>query len=252
LSPSTVPETAPTQRPRVSLELPAPFVRIFIVFLYLAAIAQAAFVIAPVIGHSIPFGGDLDIYLGATQRFLAGGSFYPPEQLAGPYQIATGVILYPPTTVPLFAAFTVLPRILWWAVPIGITACVVVRFRPSAFGWAIIAVCLTYANSIGLLVHGNPAIWVSAALALATFDRWVAAFVLLKPSLAPLAAIGIRDVRWWLVVAVPAIASLALLPLWHDYLVSLTNLRGAGIDYSLGDVPLVIVPLVAWATRRHG
>jgi len=246
----TVSDSEPAPRARVSLDLPPPVLRVFIVFLYVASVVQVAFVFAPVIGHPIPFGGDLDIYLRATQRFLEGGSFYPLEQLAGPYQIATGVILYPPTTIPLFAAFTVLPGVLWWAIPVAITAFVVARFRPSALGWAIIAVSLTYANSIGLLVHGNPAMWAAAAIALATRQRWVAAFVLLKPSLAPLAAIGIRDPRWWVVVGVCAIASLAFLPLWNDYLVALTNLRGVGIDYSLGDVPLVVVPLVAWATRR--
>ena len=228
----------------------SPFRLPAIVALFLFAIAQAAISLGPVVGHPIPFGTDLDIYLAATHRLLAGGSFYPAEQLAHPYQLATGVILYPPTTIPLFVVFSVLPRILWWAIPIGITALIVIRWRPRVFGWAIVAVCLSYPNSIGLLVYGNPAMWATAAMALATHQRWAAAFVLLKPSLAPLAAFGIRDPRWWLVVSVPVLASLAVVPLWRDYLVSLTNLRGAGIDYSLGDVPLVVVPLVAWATRR--
>jgi hypothetical protein len=162
------------------------------------------------------------------------------------------VILYPPTTIPLFAAFLVLPRILWWALPLAITACTVLRFKPSMLGWAVIAVCLAFPNTIVLVVYGNPAMWATAAIALAlvTGQRWVSAFVLLKPSLAPLALIGVRDVRWWAVVAVPAIASLALIPVWHDYLIALTNLRGSDILYSVGDVPMALIPAAAWIARR--
>jgi hypothetical protein len=220
--------------------------RIAIAILFLAAIAEAAIILRPVIGQPITFGGDLDIYLAATRRLLDGGSFYPAEQLSGPYEVASGVVLYPPTTVPLFAAFIVLPRVLWWAIPLGITAYVVVQYRPSLFGWAIIAVCVAFPNSIALIVYGNPTMWATAAIALAMRQEWTSSFVFLKPSLAPFALIGIRDGRWWVVVVAAAIASIAFLPMWHDYLVVLMNLRGSGILYSLGDVPLALVPVVAW------
>jgi hypothetical protein len=153
--------------------------------------------------------------------------------------------------MPLFAAFLVLPRILWWAIPITIIAFVVVRSRPSLFGWAVIALCVAFPNSIALLVYGNPTMWATAAIALATRQRWVSAFVFLKPSLALLALIGIRDPRWWVVVAVPAIASLALLSIWREYIVVLMNLRGTGILYSLGDVPFALVPIVAWVATTQ-
>ena len=222
-----------------------------IAFLFLACLAEAAVTLGPAIGQPISFGGDLDLYLDATRRLLAGGSFYPTDQLTHPYELVNGVVLYPPTTIPLFVAFTVLPRILWWAVPIAITACIVVRFKPSLLGWALMAFCLAFPNSIALLVYGNPTMWAMAAFALATQQRWMSAFVLLKPSLAPLALVGIRDRRWWVIVAIVAIGSLAVLPLWRDYLSVLANIRGTGILYSLGDVPLALIPAVAWAARNR-
>ncbi len=39
---------------------------------------------------------DYALYIGATQRWLAGGSFYLPSQLAGPHPLEWGLILYPP------------------------------------------------------------------------------------------------------------------------------------------------------------
>ena len=229
----------------------APIGRLAIVVLLVFAAAEAAMTLGPVIGRPIHFGGDLEIYLAAPRRFLEGGSFYPPDQLSHPYQLATGVVLYPPTTIPLFAAFTVLPAILWWAVPIGITAFIVARYQPSMLGWALIVVCLAFPDTIALFVYGNPAMWAMAVLALATRQPWVSAFILLKPSLTPLAVIGIRDRRWWAIVAVLAISSLALLPVWRDYLTVLMNLRGSDILYSVGDVPMVLIPAVAWAARRR-
>ena len=228
----------------------APMGSLLILLLLVFAAVEAAMTLVPAIGRPIQFGGDLEIYLGATRRFLEGGSFYPPDQLTHPYQLATGVVLYPPTTIPLLAAFTVLPAILWWAIPISITAYVVARCKPSILGWALIAVCLAFPDTIALLVYGNPAMWAMAVLALATRQPWVSAFILLKPSLLPLAVIGIRDRRWWAVVAVPAIASLTLLPVWGDYLTVLLNLRGSDILYSVGDIPMVLIPAVAWAARR--
>jgi len=43
---------------------------------------------------------DYDLYMGATRRWLDGGSFYEPYQLSGPYPITAGDILYPPFSDP--------------------------------------------------------------------------------------------------------------------------------------------------------
>jgi hypothetical protein len=138
---------------------------------------------------------------------------------------------------------------MWWVIPLGLIGYLVSRWKPSTFGWSVIAVCLAFPNSIVLLVNGNPVMWAMAAMAVAMPHRWVSAFVLLKPSLAPLSVIGIKDWRWWSVLGAAAIVSVALLPLWRDYIAVLGNIRDAGLLYSLGDVPLVLIPGIAWLSR---
>ena len=49
-----------------------------------------------------PFGKDVALYRDAASRWLAGGPFYEPRQLAGPYEVAHGDILYPPVGLWLF------------------------------------------------------------------------------------------------------------------------------------------------------
>jgi hypothetical protein len=47
-----------------------------------------------------------------------------------------------------------------------------------------------------------------------------------------------------------AVASLLFLPLWTQYATVMLNARvGSGILYSLGEVPFLVIPLVAWAAR---
>ncbi|HLY13792.1 MAG TPA: hypothetical protein VKR24_05540, partial [Candidatus Limnocylindrales bacterium] len=49
------------------------------------------------------YGGvDYRLYMDATTRWLHGGSYFDAYQLAGPYQISAGDILYPPFTLLLF------------------------------------------------------------------------------------------------------------------------------------------------------
>jgi hypothetical protein len=88
-----------------------------------------------------------------------------------------------------------------------------------------------------------------AALALALYWRPAAAFVLLKPSLFPLALVGLRSRGWWVLVGLFAVVTLALLPETLDWLSVIRNGQGgrSGLLYSLEDLPLLAVPLVAWA-----
>ena len=89
--------------------------------------------------------------------------------------------------------------------------------------------------------------------ALGTVWRPAFALVLLKPSLGPFALLGARSRGWWVLLAAFILVSLALLPMWIDYLHVLLNGRGsvAVVWYSIRDVPLVCVPLVAWAARAR-
>lgn len=192
-------------------------------------------------------GADLSLYVNATRGALDGSSFYPAHQLAGPYLIADGDILYPPTAIPLFVPFLVLPAVLFWLVPLGIVGTVILRYRPAPWTWPIMALCLAYPPTMIKLIHGNPFMWVAAAVALGTVYGWPAVFAMLKPTLAPFALIGIRSRHWWIAAFGLALVSLPFAGLWVQYLtVTLDSRNPAGLLYSLTDVPLLLVPIVAW------
>jgi hypothetical protein len=116
--------------------------------------------------------------------------------------------------------------------------------------------CLSTFWSVEIIASGNPGLWIAMFAALGTVWRPAFALVLLKPSLAPFALFGVRSRGWWVLLAAVVLVSLAFLPMWIDYLHVLLNGRGplAVAWYSIRDVPLVAIPLVAWAasTRRVG
>jgi hypothetical protein len=196
---------------------------------------------------SQPMGGqDFAMYRDAAARWLSGGGFYLPHQLAGPYPVTMGDVLYPPTSLLLLAPFTVLPAILWWAVPLGLLAVALWRLRPAPWAWPLMALCAGFFQTRNLVAAGNPDMWLAAALA------WgVSPAVLLKPTLAPLALAGIRSRRWWVALAAVAVGSLAFLPMWADYLRVLANAQDSrpALLHSLADVPFLLLPLVARAAR---
>ena len=100
------------------------------------------------------------------------------------------------------------------------------------------------------LVAGNTDMWVSAVVALGLQFGWPVAFLLLKPSSAPLMLIGLRAWKPFLVTGILVIAELALLPLLQQYLVAISNAgAGASVLYSLPSAPLLLLPVVAWAFR---
>lgn len=198
-----------------------------------------------------PPGADLDAYQAVARRVLAGGSLYMPYQVAGPYETVPGDSMYPPYAFPLFAAFTVLPAVLWWAIPVAVLAWAVWTFHPSPLGWVWIVVLLAFPYSWTVYWSGNPVIWVAAGMGLAMHRHWWALAVFLKPSLFPFALIGVRDRKWWIGVGVLAVTSLVLLPLTLEWFAVLLNARGhwSGPFYSLSNIPLLLVPVAAWWCR---
>ncbi|HEX2754777.1 MAG TPA: hypothetical protein VHM48_04905, partial [Candidatus Limnocylindrales bacterium] len=101
---------------------------------------------------------------------------------------------------------------------------------------------------------GNPVIWSMAAMAVAVIgrSRFAAPFVLLKPSLAPFALFGVRRRSWWVGLALVVAICLPFGALWADWVASVLNSRGGGLLYSALEIPILLLPLVAWLGRTRG
>ncbi len=195
-------------------------------------------------------GLDYRWHVAAAQRLLDTGTPYLPWQLTGPYVIGNGAILYPPTAFLLFIPFIWLPAVLWWAVPVAITAWALWWHRPPLWAWAVIALLFAFDRSLNVYVFGNPSMWVVAAIGAGTVLAWPFVFVFAKPTFAPIAFLGIRHRSWWVALGILAVASLPFLPVWFDWLKVVTN-SDVSVLYNLPTLPLMLIPLVAWAAGRH-
>lgn len=227
-----------------------------------AAALSAALVLLPILfvlaipdPLEQPLGVDVALYRDAAARWLAGGPFYEPYQLNGPYEVAHGDILYPPVGLWLFVPFAVLPTslalTLWWGIPLAITAWAVVRLRPRPAAWPLIAFCLVWPTTLLKIWTGNPVIWGMAAMAIATAWRGAAPYALLKPSLAPFALFGIGERSWWLGAASLVALSLPFGTMWIDWVAAVLNSRGGGFLYSSLEAPMLALPLAAWIGRTR-
>jgi hypothetical protein len=198
-----------------------------------------------------PFGVDFVLYRDVATRWLGGGPYFEPHQLAGPYTIEAGDILYPPVGLWLFVPFTIVPAILWWAIPIAVTAWAIWRLQPRPEVWPLLALCIAWPTTLLKTWTGNPVIWTVAALALATLYRWPAVLVLLKTSLFPFAFFGANRWSWWVALAALIVASVPFGALWRDWLTSVVNSRGGGPLYSSLEIPMLLLPLIAWLGRTR-
>jgi hypothetical protein len=198
-------------------------------------------------------GSDRAIYVGAAQRWLGGGSYFYPEQLAGRYELLNGHVLYPPPALLVFAVLSALPTVLWWAIPLAVIAAVIWHHRPAPWAWPLIAACVGFQWSVMLVWTGNPTLWVAAAVALGTVWGWPAVAVFLKPTLVPFALIGAKRRSWWLVAALCLAVSIPFGAMWIDWLHAVLNAYGwrVGPLYSLGDVPWLAAPAIAGIARRR-
>jgi len=203
-----------------------------------------------------PLGVDFTLYRDVTIRWLGGGPYFEPYQLAGPYPISAGDVLYPPVALWLFVPFALLPlpvaAALWWALPILAVAFAVWHLRPRPVSWPLIALCVAWPTTLLKTWTGNPVIWCVAALALGVLWAWPSVFVVLKPSLGPFALFGVWRRSWWVAAGVLVVASIPLGALWVDWITSVVNSQGGGVLYSSLEVPMLLLPLVAWAWRTRG
>ncbi|MDP9225118.1 MAG: hypothetical protein M3P18_14985 [Actinomycetota bacterium] len=195
------------------------------------------------------WGNDLEFFVSVASRWLTSGDFYDPRQLAGPYEAAINVdTLYPPAALLLFLPFVWLPAVLWWAIPLGIVTWHVARCRPVWWVWPVLALILWYPRTQSIIVWGSTGMWIAAVVALGLRYRWPAALVMLKPTLAPFALIGVRSRWWWLVGVILFVVSV---PMLADYLTAMSNEGGefGTLDYSLQDVPTIAIGVIAWWAR---
>jgi hypothetical protein len=210
-----------------------------------------------------PLGVDFDLYRDVTIRWLHDGTYFEPYQVAGPYEIRAGDVLYPPVALWLFAPFAVAGTgglaalalaIAWWVIPLAFTAAAVVLLRPRPWAWPLIALCLANPTTLLKVWTGNPVIWSMAAMAIAVLagrTRFAAPFALLKPSLAPFALFGVRHRSWWLGLGALLVLCLPFGSLWSDWVASVLNSRGGGLLYSALEIPMLLLPLVAWLGRTR-
>jgi hypothetical protein len=193
-------------------------------------------------------GSDYHAVIGAASRWLSGGPFYEPYQFApygvSGYGIAHAPVMYPPIMLLLFVPFTVLPVVLWWAIPAAMAAWALYRLRPAWWAWPIMAACLLFPRTVETLQNGNPAMWLFAAGMAGALYRWPWALVACKPTLVPFALLGARDRRWWLAAGVLMALALPFGAMWFDYLRVSANLQ-APSWFLWHDWPLLAIPLVA-------
>lgn len=195
-------------------------------------------------------GGDLGGYLEGARQYFATGSPYLPEQVAGPWTLEAHSFVHPPPALALFVPFLVLPAALWWALPLGLTGWAIARLRPARWTWPLLVLCLIWPRSIGSLLAGNSDMWAMAIVGAGVVLAWPLVLLVIKPTFAPLALLGIRRRSWWIAMAVVAAANLYMLPLWLEYLAVVRNSQ-LRLDYSLFNLPLVALPAIAWLGRSR-
>jgi len=228
--------------------------RVALVLVAASVLLPVLFVVATNAPLDQPFAKDVQLYIDAAARWLAGGSFYEPHQLTGPYEVAHGDVLYPPVGLWLFVPAAVLPRpvalLLWWGIPAALTIAAIARVAPRPAVWPLIALCLAWPTTPLKIWTGNPVIWCIAAMSVSIMWRGGAPFALLKPSLFPFAFFGIRQRSWWIGMAIFIALCIPFGMLWADWVTSVINSQGAGLLYSVLEAPMLAFPLIAWLGRR--
>jgi hypothetical protein len=191
-------------------------------------------------------GVDYRLYVGAAQRWLDTGQFYWPAQVAGPYHVHDiPSILYPPPVLYLLVPFTILPGVLFWVIPAILTAVAFWRLRPAP--WSLMAMVGLAASGVvqGPIFWGTPVFWLVPVVAWGGLLGWPAPFVLLKPTLAPFALVGLRRPRSFLFgFVLLALLSAPFIGLWFDWLAVIRN-SDLSPTYGIEQVALLLVPALA-------
>jgi len=220
------------------------------VLMLVATVYGLSVVLPRVQSHPVTWGVDFHLYQGYAQRWLDGKGFYLDFQLSGPYEVlALWPPLYPPPFLLLIVPFLWLPDLLWWIVPLAAISLAVAHWRPSPWAWAGIAACVAWPRTYEIVIDGNPSMWIAGFAAAGTILAWPYVGIFLKPSLAPLALFGVRHRSWWVAFGVAVLVSLPFGAMWLDYAKAIGN-ADQGWMYSLRDVPIVLIPVIAHAGSR--
>lgn len=197
------------------------------------------------------WGADFSGYMEATHRFLDGGALYDPAQL-----------LYPPPALLVLVPMALLPAVAWWIIPLAVIGYVARRQCRTDWQRVALLAALVFPGGITAIVAGNGSLWIVAAIVAANRWQWPGALILLKPTLAPWALIGIRSRGWWVVVGLLGVVSVILLPLWPQWIALMLG-WGASPDWNTGNAgsssgmaylttALSPVFLLAWFATRSG
>lgn len=241
---------AQTNKPRLHLENGQVVQRTLVGVLWVFALYGLLLGLQRVVPSDV--GADQRFYAGLGQRFIETGALYGPEQLNGPYQlILQRDNSYPPNGLLLFIPAALTPAITWWLVPCAVLAFALYRWRPRWYSWAALALIVIWPRTVGAVLFGNTDMWMAAAVAGGLLWGWPAVLLFVKPTLAPLALLGVRRRTWWIAGSGMLVLSLLTLPVWQQYVQTLQDVRGLGLDYSLGSLPFVFAPFVAWLGRAN-
>jgi hypothetical protein len=208
-------------------------------------------------------GWDFNHYVDGARRWLETGSPYLQHEVGGPFAFSDLTFIHPPIALYLFVPFVVLPAFLFWLVPVAASAAVIVSWRPARWTWPVMALLLNWPRFVGAVVVGNSDLWIVLFIAAGLRFGWPVLFLVIKPSIAPFVLVDIAALirvdaipvrRWTQIAGAAAVLALAAVPfgsLWLDWLSVIRN-SPADPLYSIGAIPWLIVPAVAWLGRRRG
>jgi hypothetical protein len=198
----------------------------------------------------LDWGLDFRHYLDGARRFVETGSPYVPAEVAAPFQFSDETFLHPPSSLYLLVPFIWLPALLWWAIPLILTASIIWSWRPAPWTWPVLAIAAAWPRLHGAIIYGNSDMWVLAAVTAGLEYGWPALLVLIKPSVGLLVFAGVRHRSWWLGWIVVAFLSIPMLALWSDWVHVVINSPGDPL-YSVSMLPVYLAPVVAWLGRTR-